>query len=170
MSEFDDVLKGHTTLQVEGNPVLLDRNRLAFNEANLSRFIEEEAVWYDYFGNALASSEAELQLREATWDQIYSEKFAIQKDEGASDKLAEARAKADPAVSDAKKAVIETKKVVKHLQQHLRSWDHCHANAQNRGNTLRKEMDKLGGDIRNRSGYSSELESQIDSIISPKEE
>jgi hypothetical protein len=29
------------------------------------------------------------------------------------------------------------------MQQHLRAWDKAHDNAQNRGHTLRKEMDKF---------------------------
>jgi hypothetical protein len=32
------------------------------------------------------------------------------------------------------------------LRQHLRAWDKNHENAQNRGNTLRKEMERLHKD------------------------
>jgi chromosome segregation ATPase len=177
MESLEDILKDNVNLVVDGKKVTLERSRLVFNEANLSRFIEEEAVWYDHFGNALADAEADLQNKEIEWDKVYSEKFAAQKDEGASDKLAEARAKADPAVQEAKKAIVEAKRNVKHLQQHLRAWDHCHANAQNRGNTLRKEMDKLGTDIKfgNNSygspGYNqSELDETLDSIIGKPQE
>jgi hypothetical protein len=174
--ELEDILQNVQTLVIDGKPVTIQPNRLSFNEANLSRFLDEEAVWYDHFGNAVAEAEAELQMREAEWDILYSQKFSIQKDEGATEKLAEARSKADPEVQAAKKAIINAKKNVKRLQQHLRAWDHCHANAQNRGNTLRKEMDKLGVDIRSGNNssdpfrYTSDLEDKVNSIIGHKEE
>ena len=47
----------------------------------------------------------------------------------------------------AKKKVVERKEVVGHIKAHLRAWDRNHDNSQNRGHTLRKELDKLNRDV-----------------------
>jgi hypothetical protein len=43
--------------------------------------------------------------------------------------------------------VIEKKSAVGFLKMYLKAWDKNHDNAQNRGHTLRKELDKLNKDI-----------------------
>jgi predicted phage-related endonuclease len=155
MSEtLEDILNDTTTLTVRNRPVVLDSKRLRFNEANISRFLEEEASWYDYFGRRLAEAEHDLQQEEIAYDTSYSDLFGKYKDAGGSDKRAEADAKADKTLIVHRHRVLEAKQNVKFLQQHLRAWDKAHENAQNRGNTLRKELDKLNSDIRS-SEYGS---------------
>lgn len=152
-----------TKIVVNGEEVILDRSKLVFSEGTLSRYIEMEGGWYDYFGAKLAESEKELADKEANYEVIYSKRFTYWKDEYgcSSDKVAEAKTKADQEVVDAKSEVIEAKLNVRLLQQHLRSWDKNHENAQSRGHFLRKEMDKLNRDIK----FSSEEDLVTQSIV-----
>lgn len=144
---LEDIISRRTVVKVMGRPLTLDPARLQFNEVNLSEFIEQEASWYDYFGNALADAEAQLAYLELQHEAKYYTKFHTQKDEGDSDKKAEAAAKSDPEVHKCKEATISAKRTVKMIQSHLRAWDKNHDNAQSRGHMIRKEMDKLGADI-----------------------
>ena len=65
--------------------------------------------------------------------------------------MAKAFSLAHADVIAAKKKVVDRKEVVGHIKAHLRAWDRNHDNTQNRGHTLRKELDKL-----NREVYSSD--------------
>jgi chromosome segregation ATPase len=158
---------------VYGQEVVLDTNKLAFSEGTLSEYLETEGGWIDYFGAKLA--EAEKQLAEADmeveqeedeYEQIYSKVFSTLKEtDGGSDKKVEGLTKVEPTVIAARKKVlqfkakaIEYKYVVRLLQQHLRAWDKNHENAQNRGNTLRKELERLHKD-------KITLEDKMDEII-----
>ena len=134
-------------IKVGEKEVRLDPKNLEFNEHTLSEYMEREAGWYDYYGSKLADAEYLMQRAELEHDVTYSERFKENKDNGCSDKLAEASAKADHDVEEAKKLVLSAKLKVKLLQQHLRAWDRAHDNAQSRGHFLRKEMDKLSKDI-----------------------
>lgn len=136
-----------TIVNLGGKEVKLDPKKLNFNEHTLSEYMETEAGWYDYFGARVADAEYLMQRLELEYDVKYSERFKENKDQGCSDKLAEANAKADPDVEEAKKNVLAARHKVKLLQQHLRAWDRAHENAQSRGHFLRKEMDKLNKDI-----------------------
>lgn len=136
-----------TVVNLGGKEVKLDPKKLIFNEHTLSEYMESEAGWYDYFGARVADAEYLMQRLELEYDVKYSERFKENKDQGCSDKLAEANAKADPDVEEAKKSILAAKHKVKLLQQHLRAWDRAHENAQSRGHFLRKEMDKLNKDI-----------------------
>lgn len=167
-NDFSDILNYKTSLTlINGRTITLDSTRFVFNEANLNQFIEREAVWYDHFGNVLAVAEEELAEAECVYESTYAGKFAYTKEQGGSDKLVEATVKSDPEVMVLKKNVVKAKKNVKLLQQHLRSWDKCHDNAQSRGYMLRKEIDKLGGDIyHSKNEYTgSDIEQKIDEVI-----
>lgn len=148
-------------IDIAGEEILLDSSKLEFNEANLSKYMEEEATWYDYFGRKLADAEFLLQSYENEEELKYSEKYIVFKEAGSTDKLAEAKAKADPEVDALRKQVIITKKKVKMLQQHLRAFDKSHENSQSRAYTLNKEADKFKLDIRSKS----DLEAEVDEII-----
>lgn len=123
--------------------VKLDPTPLRFDESTLSNYLETEGSWYDYFGAKLADAEYLMQKYELAHDVVYSEKFKENKENGSSDKMAEAQAKCDPDVEAAKNTFIAAKHNVRLLQQHLRAWDKNHDNAMSRGHFLRKEMDKL---------------------------
>ena len=129
---------------IDGEIVVLDFEKLNFNESNLSGYLEKEGGWYNYYGSKLAKAEKVLQLMELKHDVLYSNKFSELKSAGGSDKLVEAQSKSDASVEEIARQVIEAKYNVKLLLLHLRAWDKNHENAQNRSNTLRKEMEKLG--------------------------
>lgn len=142
MSDFEA-----RTIKIGDRDVVLDPQRLKFNETTLSEYIESEAGWVDHFGSCLADAEYIHQRLELEYDTLYAERFKERKENGDTDKLAEANTKADPDVETAKKNAMLAKHKVRLLQQHLRSWDRAHENAQSRGHFLRKEMDKLNKDI-----------------------
>jgi hypothetical protein len=131
--------------------IVLDADRLAFNEASLNQFQDRLAIWYDYFSEKLSLAEYLLARREAEYDVVYSKAYAHYKENGATDKLSDAHAKADDEVQDAKKEAILAKQRVQQLKQHLKAWDKAHDNAQSRGHMVRKEMDKLHTDIMHRN-------------------
>lgn len=153
-------------VKVGDEAVFLNPEVLTFDEARLNQYLQEEAGWYNYYGQKLADAESYLQWFETQYDVRYSTKFRFFKDEGGSDKMAEAKAKADPEVETAKKAVIAGKRSVKKLQQYLRAFDKSHDNAQSFGHMLRREMDKLQNRINaGRSAEDAELERQVEEIV-----
>ena len=135
------------TVNLGQEEIILDADRLLFNEATLNEFQDRLAIWYDYFSEKLSLAEYLLARRETEYDVVYSKSYADYKEAGATDKLSEAHAKADEDVQDAKKEVVKAKQRVQQLKLHLRAWDKAHDNAQSRGHMVRKEMDKLHTDI-----------------------
>jgi hypothetical protein len=144
---MNEAPNSQTTIKVGGQEVVLDNSRLAFNEVSLNAFMENLALWYDYFSQKLAEAEALLAYKEYEYDVLFSGAYEKNKEAGATDKLAEANAKKDPDVCEAKKEIIAAKHKVTLLKQHLKSWDKAHENAMSRGHMVRKEMDKLSTDI-----------------------
>lgn len=139
--------QAQTTIKLGGQEIILDNSRLAFNEISLNNFMENLALWYDYFSQKLAEAEAILAYKEYEHDVLFSACYEKSKEEGCTDKLAEANAKKDTGVCDAKKEIIGAKHKVTLLKQHLKAWDKAHENAMSRGHMVRKEMDKLNTDI-----------------------
>jgi hypothetical protein len=136
-----------TRIKLGGQDIVIDNSILSFNEVNLSNFMENLALWYDYFSQKLAEAEAILAYKEYEYDILFSAAYERSKEEGCTDKLAEANAKKDPNVCEAKREIIGAKHKATLLKQHLKSWDKAHENAQSRGHMIRKEMDKLSTDI-----------------------
>lgn len=136
-----------TTVKIGGQEIVLDNTRLAFNEVSLNNFMENLALWYDYFSQKLAEAEAILAYKEYEYDVLFSASYEKSKEEGCTDKLAEANAKKEANVCEAKKEIIGAKHKVTLLKQHLKAWDKAHENAMSRGHMVRKEMDKLNTDI-----------------------
>lgn len=127
--------------------VVVDPENLRFDEDSLNNYIQKEAGFYDNFGAYLALSERNLQNKEVQHEKLYSERFVEAKEEGATEKLAEAKAKCDPDVVDVKLEIVEARYIVNRLKNHLKAWDKSHDNAQSMGHMLRKQMDKINGDI-----------------------
>lgn len=157
------------TLNINGREVVLDPKQLEFDETTLNQYIQTEGGYYDNFGAFMAMAEKVQHLREMEYEAIYCERLVEAKEQGATDKISEAKAKANIDVLEAKKLVIEAKYKVKRLAQHLRAWDRNHDNAQSLGHMLRKEMDKLHSDIRMRS-YDPFTDRKIEDTISSFDE
>jgi hypothetical protein len=160
MDEINEIKE----IEIGGKIIKLDPAHMRFDEHTLTEFLQKEAGFYAYYGACLAEAEFLMQRREMEYDIVYSQKFKECKENGATEKLAEAAAKADPEVEKVRLTFLASKYKVRLLQQHLRAWDRAHENAQSRGHFLRKEMDKLNKDI-----YFSKsdpfLEDKIDDII-----
>lgn len=160
--------------EVEINP-----ENLRFDENTLTNYIQQESGHYDSYGAFLALAERNLQNKEVAHERLFSERFVEAKEEGSSDKLAEAKAKADPDVSKYKEDIVEAKYVVNRLKNHLKAWDKNHDNAQSLGHMLRKQMDKLNSDIMGKffgdrgheiPGLDSAVAETVSSYDDPKEE
>ena len=140
-------------LEFAGMVVEIDPENLRFNEASLSQYIQTEAGYYDNFGAYLCLAEKNLQNLELRHEKLFAERFVEAKEDGGSDKLAEAKAKADADVVSLKEKSNDAKYAVNRLKQHLRAWDKNHDNAQSMGHMQRKMIDKLHGDIMGGRGY-----------------
>lgn len=161
LEDFKNAPVIKTTIKIGNQEVVLDNSRLAFNEVSLSNFMENLGLWYDYFSQKLAEAEALLSYKDYEYELAFSSAYEKFKEEGCTDKLAEANAKKQDEVSEHKREIISAKHKVTLLKQHLRSWDKAHENAQSRGHMIRKEMDKLNSDIVIRQSISD----QVDSIV-----
>lgn len=150
-----------TVIKIGDQEIILDNMRLSFNEISLSKFMENLALWYDYFSQKLAEAEALLAHKEYEYELAFSSAYEKFKEEGCTDKLAEANAKKEQLVSYFKKDTISAKHKVIVLKQHLRSWDKAHENAQSRGHMIRKEMDKLNTDILSKR----DIPDEVDDIV-----
>ena len=150
-------------VKVNGEEFNLDPERLKFNEANLSQYMQSEAAWYNYTSQKLADVEREVQQRDLEYDVKRAEKFRAFKEKGGSDKLADANADADVEVVAAKELLFDAKHAARSILLYLRAFDKSHENATNFGHMLRKEMDKLLVDIKGTSDY--DMEKKIDEII-----
>jgi chromosome segregation ATPase len=135
------------TLHLGEEEIILDADKLVFNEASLNHFQDRLAVWYDYFGEKQGLAEFLVLRREAEYEAAYSRHYAEHKENGATDKLAEAKSKADSEVQEAKRQVALAKQRLTQIKLHIKAWDKAHDNAKERGYMMRKEMDKLQSDI-----------------------
>lgn len=144
-------------IQVAGVDIVLDPENMKYNETNLGEYMNREYGWIDYLGKQLEFAQKELLLAEIDSETIFSKKFLDAKDLGKTDTCSKAYATSHDDFVAAKKKVVERREAVGHLKAHLRAWDKNHDNVQNRGHTLRKEMDVLSRDV-----YS---EQSLDTII-----
>lgn len=143
-------------LRFDKYEITVNPENLRFDENTLGAYIQTEGGHYDNIGGYLALSERHLQNKEVQYEKLFCERFEEAKEHGASDKLAEAKAKKDPDVVDKKLEVVEARYIVNRLKNHVKAWDKNHDNAQSLGHMLRKQMDKLNADIRahdDRFGY-----------------
>lgn len=132
---------------VNGKEVSLDAKNMEFSDTTLNEYMEKEYGWVDYFGKQLEYAQKERLDAEIDAEAIFSQKYIEAKDNGGTEQYAKAKANADEDVIAAKKRVVELTETVGQIKAHLKAWDRNHDNAQNRGYTLRKEIDKLNKDV-----------------------
>ena len=145
MSQEAPILK--VRIEVAGTEIILDPDNMKYNETNLGDYMSREYGWVDYLGKQLEFAQKELLLAEIDSETVYSKKFLEAKEDGKTDTCSKAYATSHDEFVIAKKKVIDRREAVGHLKAHLRAWDKNHDNVQNRGHTLRKEMDVLNRDI-----------------------
>lgn len=144
------------TVFVLGQKIVLDPMNMKYNENSLGDYMNKEFGWIDYLGKQLEYAQKEVLLAEIDQEAIYSAKFMESKDMGNSDNYAKAYALQHVDVVASKKLVVDKKETVGHLKAHLKAWDKNHENVQNRGHTLRKEMDKISRDVYSNDSDSSD--------------
>jgi hypothetical protein len=146
--------------------ITLDPENLRFSEQTLTEYIQKEAGYYDNIGAYLAMAERHLQNKEVQYEKLFSERFVEAKEDGASDKLAEAKSKCDVDVVTIKEQIVEARYVVNRLKNHMKAWDKNHDNAQSLGHMLRKQMDKLNAEIMGSHGWQgSTLDKDVASTV-----
>jgi hypothetical protein len=124
--------------EVELDPKVMD-----FTEATLNEYLMKDAGVYSYYHAKMVDAQYLAQKYEDTFESLYSSKFREFKEQGATDKLAEAMAKSDAEVVAAKEKVRISKRTKDHLWGFLKSLDKAHENALNLGYNVRKEMQVL---------------------------
>jgi len=148
----------------------LDAKNLKFNESNLNQYYQEESGNYDYYSAQLVYADYLLAQRELAYDDIYNSKFVENKDAGGSDRYVEAKTKADEEVIARRNDVIMAKYKKNLLQQYIKAWDKNHENALNLGHHLRKEMEKLGFEIKtSQSTFTPEELSNFPDELNPED-
>jgi hypothetical protein len=135
------------TVLVNGKEIKLDPKNMEFTDGSISDFMQKEYGWIDYFGKQLELAQKARLLAEIEEEEIFSKKYVEAKDNGGTEQYAKAKANSDTEVVQAKKNVVEKKEIEGFLKAHLKAWDKNHDNVQNRGHSLRKELDKLNKDI-----------------------
>lgn len=133
-----------------------DPKFLEYNEVNLNHFLQSFAGRY----SRIVQQQKELAVE---LDRLYHLKFVQFKDnDGGSDKLCEARCKADPELA-------ELRKIVEVVGGFTKAMDKAYESSTNYGHNLRKEMEKLDADIHFSTGFQgskiAEVDSQIEDIF-----
>lgn len=134
-------------IDLEDEQIVLDPKRFQFNDASLSKFMEDVSIWYDYYSSKGAKAEKLLMDAEKVYGKEYLDRFTEAKQDGTSDKGADAMSRTDPNVELAQEKINKYKSAVKQLKEYQKSFDKAHSMAQNRGYMIRKEMEKLNSDI-----------------------
>jgi hypothetical protein len=135
------------TVQVRGKDVILDPDNMKFSDASLSEYMDKEYGWVDYFGKQLEFANKDCLDAEILYEEAYAKKYCEAKDMGWTETRSKQFALADPVVNQGRKDVAKAKEIAALIKAHLKAWDKNHENAQNRGHTLRKEMEKLHREI-----------------------
>jgi hypothetical protein len=144
-------------LKWENYEIDADPKHLEFNEVNLNQFLQN-------FGSKFSRIVQQSKELAVEYERRYHLKFVYFKDnDGGSDKLCEARCKADQELSD-------MKKIVEKADGFMRGMDKAYQSAISYGHNLRKEMEKLDTDIHFSTGFQgkkiNEIDSQIEDIFS----
>lgn len=145
-------------IEINGEEVALDPADLEFSEANLNDFLCKLPARYAYYSAKWAEAQHLNYCCEDVQEGIYAQKFELYKNQGGSDKLADARASADKEVTDARRAARKAKLYMQEIYGYLRALDKAHENALNLGYNIRKEMDKIHPGIKKQRDFDSELE------------
>ena len=132
---------------MQGQKIVLDPANMKYNENSIGEYMNREYGWIDYFGKQFEFAQKELAMAKNHSEYLQNKKFLEAKDKGFTDSTAKAYSIADDDVVASKNRIAELKETVGHLKAHLNAWKDNHDNVQNRGHTLRKEMDVLSRDI-----------------------
>jgi len=127
-------------INVGNEEVDLDAGVMNFTEATLNDYLQKDASTYSYYHQKWVDAQYLATKFEDKYEAAYSAKFREFKEQGATDKLAEAMAKSDAEVVELKDKARITKRTKDHLWGFLKSLDKAHENALNLGYNVRKEV------------------------------
>lgn len=130
-------------VKVGAEEVDLDPSVMAFTENTINDYLIKDAANYSYFHARMVDAQYLAAKYEDAHDTLYSVKFREYKEQGATDKLAEAMAKSDKEVVEAKEKARITKRAKDHLWGWLKSLDKAHENVLNLAYNVRKELKVL---------------------------
>ena len=145
MTEHAPVQK--ITVEVRGQKIVLDPANMRYNENSIGEYMNREYGWIDYFGKQIEFAQKDLAVAKNYAEFLQNKRFLEAKDKGFTDSTAKAYSIADDDVVKAKDKIAELKETVGHIKAHLNAWKENHDNVQNRGHTLRKEMEVLNRDV-----------------------
>ena len=131
------------TVRVGNEDVILDDANLIVSEVGLNDFLCKFAGIYNYYTGKWAEAQFLNYLMDDQYDALQNKKFDFYKNEGSTDKLADARSKSNEEVLTARMASRKSRYVMQKLHGYLRSLDKAHEDALNLGYNVRKELDKV---------------------------
>ena len=157
-------LNENEVIEIGPEKVPIDCEKMGFDEASLSKYIQEEASWFSYLGQKMADLDWMRQRAEAEYEHAFAAKFVeLKEGGGGSDKLVDMKCKSDEELYEKKKKIAGAKRLAEKMRQHMRAWDKNHDNASNYGHNLRKEMEKLAQDIK--WSKDAEIADKVEAII-----
>lgn len=130
-------------VKVGADDVDLDPAVMAFTEHTINDYLIKDAANYSHYHAKMVDAQYLASKYEDAHEALYSSKFREFKEQGATDKLAEAMAKSDKEVVEAKEKARITKRAKDHLWGFLKSLDKAHENVLNLGYNVRKELKVL---------------------------
>ena len=150
-------------IDINGEEVSLDPSNLQFSHENLNDYLCKVPALYAYYSDKWAEAQHVNYCQEDISESVYAHKFEFYKNDGVSDKLAEAKTKSDKEVMDAKSAARQSKLDMQAIYGYLRALDKAHENALNLGYNIRKEMDKIHPGIK--SGRDMDIDKALERVL-----
>ena len=136
-------------MKIGTEEVELNNELLEFSETSLNEFLKKIGGHHSYYSEKYAMAQYVHGLYEDKHEELVATYYKEAKEQGGTEKLAEATARLKPEVIDAMKKVRTAKYNMQLLWGFLRSIDKANTNALNLSYNMRKEMDKLGNTVHN---------------------
>lgn len=136
-------MQTNVDFELNGEVVFLDSNSYSFTEATVNEFLQKIAPLYGYYSAKHTEAISEYTMYNDMLDVKFSEKYAEIKDQGCTEKRAEAGAKVHPDVITATNQARLAKQKVNYLSGFLRSIDYAKDSALNLCYNMRKEMNMV---------------------------
>lgn len=144
VKEFRDTAPVYTEkFVVAGREVVINPSDFFWNETTVNDWMARAAALNTYLGQVYEDAGDDMEEAKREHLKVYNEKFIYHKENGAANDLARARSENEPEVIEKDKVLHKKKKVHSKIKTHLNSLYRSMALAENRANTLRKEMEKL---------------------------
>jgi hypothetical protein len=143
-------------IKLNQEEVELKSENLEFNETELNDFLKKAASNLAYYNERYAVAQYISAMYEDKAEELYEIRFKEAKENGGSDKLANAFATASDDVKEAKTKARLAKYHVNLLYGYIKALDRANTNAINLGYNIRKEIDKLGVSVKSFENMSKE--------------